>query len=643
MRRAVAAMALFTALWCFSLPADPAVRLCGFHWLTGRPCPLCGVTRALFALAKGHWAEAVHFNALSPLAFAMLFALFWNGRLRARLWRGGVVAFAVYGVLRICLPAAASAQPGGAAGVSSQLRAAAAAGQLAELRWPDFSDYRAHVQNFYQPAGYAPAWIRDGRPTAQALAILGVLKQADSQGLNPEDYDGSRWDGRLARLQSQQASPQAADAAVFDAALTVCLMRYISDCHIGKINPEHFKFGLSVEAKKYDLPAFLRERLVDGQDLQAELAQIEPVFAGYKRTLKALQQYLQLARQDDGEKLPIPAKTVAPGSAYDGLPRLTSLLRLLGDLPAAAVPSDSNLYQGALVDAVKRFQIRHGLRPDGGLDRRTLVNLNTPLSQRVDQLRLALERWHWLPDRFTEPPIVVNIPEFRLRAYDHDQNPVLTMNVIVGKAFRHKTPVFEKDMRFVVFRPYWNVPPSIQRAEIVPAVQKDRDYIAKKGFEVVTQAGQVVTAGTITDEVLAQLRTGKLAVRQKPGPTNSLGLVKLMFPNEYNVYLHSTPAPQLFSQTRRDFSHGCIRVEKPAELAAWVLRDKPDWSLERAQAAMKSGADNTQVNLTSPIPVLILYGTAVVDPEGTVQFFDDIYGYDEELKQALAKGYPYPG
>ena len=137
-------------------------------------------------------------------------------------------------------------------------------------------------------------------------------------------------------------------------------------------------------------------------------------------------------------------------------------------------------------------------------------------------------------------------------------------------------------------------------------MQKDRDYIAKKGFEVVTPQGQVVTSGAITDEVLAQLRSGKLEVRQKPGATNALGLVKLMFPNEYNVYLHSTPSPQLFSQTRRDFSHGCIRVEKPAELAAWVLRDKPDWNVERAQAAMTSGRDNVQVNLTNPIPVLIL-------------------------------------
>jgi L,D-transpeptidase YcbB len=539
----------------------------------------------------------------------------------------------------ICLPAA-FAQQSGVPDVPTQLRGIAAAGRLPELRWPDFSDYRGHVQNFYQPAGYAPAWIRQGQPTPQALAIIDILKQADSQGLDPEDYDGGRWADRLARLQKAQAG----DAAIFDAALTVCLMRYISDCHIGKINPEHFKFGLSVEAKKYELPTFLRERLVNGQDMQAELAQIGPPFAGYKRTLEALQRYLQLAKQDDGEKLPVPAKPVAPGSLYDGIPRLTRRLRLVGDLPASAVvPGDSNLYQGALVDAVKSFQGRHGLKPDGRLDAPTLANLNTPLSQRVDQLRLMLERWHWLPDRFNEPPIVVNIPEFRLRAYDSNQNIVLSMNVIVGKAFRHKTPVFEKDMRYVIFRPYWNVPPSIQHSEIVPAIQKDRDYIAKKGFEVVTQGGQLVTSGAITDDVLAQLRAGKLAVRQKPGPTNALGLVKLIFPNEYNVYLHSTPAPQLFSQTRRDFSHGCIRVEKPADLAAWVLRDKPDWSVAQVQAAMASGKDNVQVNLTQPVPVLILYGTAVVDPDGKVQFFDDIYGYDDELKQALAKGYPYPG
>src|SRR5271154_346313 len=225
--------------------------------------------------------------------------------------------------------ALAVAQPSETFGVSSELRGIASAGQLPDLRWPDFSDYRTHVQTFYEPSGYMPAWIRDGQPTSQALAIIELLKQADRQGLDPEDYDASRWGDRLAHPQTPQA---ASEAARFDAALTVCLMRYISDRHIGRVNPQNFKFGLSVEEKKYDLPAFLRERLVNGQDVNTELAQIGPPFAGYNRTLEALQRYLQLAPQDDGEKLPASKKPIAPGSNYDGIPRLTRLLRLLGDL-----------------------------------------------------------------------------------------------------------------------------------------------------------------------------------------------------------------------------------------------------------------------------------------------------------------------
>ena len=523
---------------------------------------------------------------------------------------------------------------------ASTLRQIAAAGQLSDLRWPDFSDYRIHVTNFYDAANYAPAWLNNNEPTQQAQTLIDVLKQADAKGLNAEDYEGSRWADRLARLRQ---SPSPADRARFDAALTVCVMRYVSDLHIGRVNPQHFKFNLDVSAKKYDLPAFLRDKLIHGADVRAELDQVEPPFAGYKRTQLALQQYMELSRQDNGEQLPVPAKPVDPGGTYGGVPRLTRLLRLLGDLPDGAVAENSSVYNGPLVDAVKHFQARHGLGPDGRLGTQTLKQLNMPLSFRVEQLRLTLERWRWVPYQFPRPPIVVNIPEFRLRTYNQDGTIDVMMNVIVGKAYRHETPVFERDMKYVVFRPYWNVPPSILRSEIVPAIRKDRDYIAKKNYEVITPQGSVVTSGTISDDILQQLSAGKLMVRQKPGPTNALGLVKLMFPNEYNVYLHSTPSQQLFSQSRRDFSHGCIRVEKPAELAAWVLRDKPEWSLEQVRAAMQTGKDNVQVNLTNPVPVLIIYGTAVVDQQNEVHFFDDIYGYDADLEKVLARGYPYPG
>jgi len=543
----------------------------------------------------------------------------------------------------VAVAAAPGSQVAATADASSEfattLRQIAAAGQLSDLRWPDFSDYRIHVTNFYEASNYAPAWLNNNEPTQQAQTLIEVLKQADAKGLNAEDYDGSRWTDRLARLR-QSPSP---DRARFDAALTVCIMRYVSDLHIGRVNPQHFKFNLDVSAKKYDLPAFLRDKLIQGADVRAELDQVEPPFAGYKRTLRALQQYMELSRQDNAEQLPVPAKPVDPGGTYDGVPRLTRLLRLLGDLPDGAASENSNIYAGPLVDAVKHFQARHGLGPDGRLGTQTLKQMNTPLSFRVEQLRLTLERWRWVPYQFPRPPIVVNIPEFGLRTYNQDGSIDLMMNVIVGKAYRHETPVFERDMKYVVFRPYWNVPPSILRSEIVPAIRKDRDYIAKKNYEVVTPQGSIVTSGTISDDILQQLSAGKLMVRQKPGPTNALGLVKLMFPNEYNVYLHSTPSQQLFSQSRRDFSHGCIRVEKPAELAAWVLRDKPEWSLERVRAAMQTGKDNVQVNLTNPVPVLIIYGTAVVDQQNEVHFFDDIYGYDADLEKVLARGYPYPG
>ena len=523
-------------------------------------------------------------------------------------------------------------------GEAASLRDIVASGHLAELRWPDFSDYKEHLAAFYEPAGYAPAWLQGGQPTPQALALIRQFEETWKKGLEPEDYDASRWNARLEGLKRPGADP-----ARFDAAMSVCAMRLVSDLRIGRTNPQHFHFGLSVEAKKYDLAHFLRERLLTSSDIPSLLDSVEPPFGGYRRTRAALVRYFELARRDDGEKLPSPAKPVDPGKPYAGSPRLRRLLTLVGDLPPdAAPPADPQTYDAALAEAVKRFQLRHGLGGDGRLGPATVLELNTPLSDRVRQLQLALERWRWLPAEFSAPPIFVNIPDFRLRTVGADGRVVMDMPVVVGKAMRTETPVFSRDMTYVVFRPYWNIPPSILRAEIVPAIQRDRNYIARKGFEITTPDGRVVTDGPVSDEVLAQLKASKLAVRQKPGPTNALGLVKLMFPNEYNVYLHSTPAQELFSRTRRDFSHGCIRVEKPAVLAAWVLRDDPDWKLERVQTAMQTGPDNVTVKLVRPIPVFIVYATAYAYENGEVHFWDDIYGHDADLEQALAQGYPYP-
>ncbi len=541
---------------------------------------------------------------------------------------------------------AAQAQTAPGSEGQAWLRTAIATGKLSDLRWPDFSDYRRHLTKFYDANGNQLWWVKGLEPTPQARQLIGLLLQADQKGLSADDYDGLRWSGRLAKLKPAVQQPAEADAVQFDLALTVCAMRYISDLHIGKVNPKHLAFAFDEEPKKYDLSDFLKDRVAGASDVAAVMAAVEPPYPGYRRTMQALQTYMEIAKQDDGEQLPPPSpsakKAIVSGDAYPGVARLTRLLRLVGDLPASAdIPADPAIYQGALVDAVKNFQRRHGRAPNGRIDAQTLGDLNVPLSRRVQQMQLTLERWRWLPESYRNSPIVANIPEFRLRAYDKDFNVGVTMNVVVGKAYSHSTPVFNDTMAYVVLRPYWEVPPSIIRAELIPHLVKDPDYLTKKEFEIVDSSRKVVSTGTVTAEVLNQLRAGKLFVRQMPGPKNSLGLAKFVFPNSYNVYMHDTPATEFFAQSRRDFSHGCIRLEKPADLAAWVLRDNPGWTPERIRAAMNGSAPQ-QVNLAHPIPVLIVYATVIVLEDGLVHFYDDIYKHDAALQQVLAKGYPYP-
>lgn len=521
---------------------------------------------------------------------------------------------------------------------ASELCRLIAAGNLPELRWPDFSDCKIQVQDFYESSGYSLAWVRNGVVTGQAEAIIAILNDAEATGLNSENYDGPRWAARVQRLRDARQHPSDADLARFDLALTVCIMRYSSDLHFGQLNPGLFHSRFDVEREKRDLPG-LAQKLTRAVDVQSVFREIEPPFEGYRRTQKALQVYLAMARADDEERLPVTKKPVEPGSSYPGAARLARLLRRLGDLPPDAAVQTSETYERALVDAVKHFQARHGLDPDGRIGAATRAQLDTPLTGRVRQLKLTLERWRWVPHEFSRPPIVVNIPEFRLRGFSEAYSTEIEMNVVVGKAYRHQTPLFSAEMKYVIFRPYWNVPRSILLAEVLPKLRRDRSYLARNGYEVVHSQDGPVINGVVDDRTLAQLRSGRLSIRQVPGAKNSLGLVKFLFPNEHNVYLHATPETVLFARSRRDFSHGCIRVEKPDLLAAWVLRDKPEWTPEHIAEAM-NGASTTQVNLDKALPVLIIYATAVVRKNGEVRFFEDIYGQDAALESLLAQGYP---
>ena len=350
----------------------------------------------------------------------------------------------------------------------------------------------------------------------------------------------------------------------------------------------------------------------------------------YERTARALNQYRALAAQDDRELLPITDEPVKPGDSYEGIPRLIRLLSLLGDVTADAVPGDSRLYSGELVKGVKRFQSRHGLAPDGTIGPATLEQLNTPLSFRVHQLELALERWRRCPYDPTLPAIVLNIPEFRLRAYGaagDDDAPELEMKVVVGQPPDRKTPTLRSQLDTVIFRPYWNVPTAIQHDELLAESRRDSHWIADNNFELITRQGEVAGNGGDMDHTLSDLSKGRLQLRQKPGPKNTLGLVKFLFPNEYGIYLHDTSARWLFDKNRRDLSHGCIRVERPADLAEWVLRAQPDWSRDRIEEAMQ-GDEPVAVKIKRPVQLAIVYVTAVVMENGEVHFLEDIYGED---------------
>ena len=346
-----------------------------------------------------------------------------------------------------------------------------------------------------------------------------------------------------------------------------------------------------------------------------------------------MERYRVFAAEDDGAVLPIPPKPVHPGDHYEGVPRLVRLLTRVGDLSEGDASTDADSYQGEVAKAVERFQRRHGLEPDGRIDKKTLAQLNTPLTFRVHQLELALERWRRRPYDPSLQAIVLNVPEFRLRAFRANHLD-LEMKIVVGQAPEHKTPLLSSQLESVIFRPYWNVPLSIQTAELVPEILKNPSFLSSNHFQMVTMQGDVVEEG-LSEEILSQLRSGDLRLRQTPGSGNTLGLAKFVFPNDYQVYMHATSMPGLFARPRRDLSHGCIRVEKAADLAEWALRDEPGWSRDRILKAMH-GSESIAVTLARPIQVVTMYVTAVVLENGEVHFLDDIYGEDQALDERLA-------
>src|SRR5438270_499711 len=507
------------------------------------------------------------------------------------------------------------------------------AGELRDLHWPNFSSYREQVRQFYAP-GFALAWTSNGVPTPQAQALIQEFQRAEQKGLKAEDYDASHWADRLARFSSTPIPSE--ELVRFDLALTVSALRYVSHLHHGRLNPADFQPGL--KRAPYDAAGFLKREIVEATDVAAALAKTEPSWPEYRLALQALQDYLVLVSYGEGEPIPQTREDLYPNTAYSGVIQLAARLRRTGDLPAEAKIVRPEIYEEPLVSAVKRFEGRNGIEPDGIIGADTYRQFDIPFAQRATQLKLALERWRWLPADAGQRFITVNLPEFRLRAFE-SRRQTLTMKVVIGEASGVHTPAFADRMDSIVFRPYWRIPLHVQRYEILPDVRRDPHYLWKNHIEVVNASGQIVAMDQPVPAVLQQIESGKLALRQQPGDGNAMGLVKFVFRSREGLYLHGTSETNLFSSYRLVFSHGCIRLEHPLALASWVLRNSTEWTPARVEDAMV-GNQSLNVKLGNPVPVFVVYDTAVVEENGDVHFFDDIYGQDAALEKALAAAQP---
>jgi len=518
--------------------------------------------------------------------------------------------------------------------VDSPLRALLEAAMLPGLKWPRFSDHRSDLQRLYQIRNDKLLWTSDGKPTQQAVAAVQSLEDANDKGLVTSDYDVPLLQRQLDQLTAG-ADRTPDRIALFDVTLSLALMRYLSTLHSGRLSP--------YPSQPFDLVAIV-EQIARGGDIDRMIASVEPASRDYSELQQALMRYRTLAA--DASDAPVTVTNVLrPGMQQASVPDLRRLLLAVGDLPAdASAVGDPEIYDGPLVDAVKRFQQRHGLAADGIVGKATMAQLAIPITQRVEQIRLGLERFRWLPHSVAGPLLIANIPSFELFGFRVDgplEAPEFAMKVIVGKTKKGlQTPEFHADMKQVVFGPYWNVPSSITRNEIVPILRRNPGYLSRQGMEIVDRFGGNAKRYPLNAGTIARLRSGALKIRQRPGLRNALGRVKFLFPNRYSVYMHDTPAKRLFQRPRRDFSHGCIRVEDPVRLAGFVLHDRPQWSKQRIQQTMHRSRSKW-VHLKRPIPVYVFYSTVLVDPQGNARFFDDIYGRDAILRRRIAKGYPY--
>jgi murein L,D-transpeptidase YcbB/YkuD len=484
------------------------------------------------------------------------------------------------------------------------------------------------TRQFYQKRGDTAAWIDGRNPRPQMDELIQVLQRAGREGLDPALYNAPILSERRVEAGRGFLSMKGFDereAASLDVWLTYLYLQYASDLTHGVANLSHADPNWQIHDKKAD-PLGRLEQALEQNQVARSLDDLTPHHLQYTGLRDALAKYKDIEQRGGWPAVPAQLK-LKPGQQNVAVPLLARRLAVTSD--DTGTPSEQDTTYGPeLQEAVKRFQRRHGLEPDGLVSATTVAQLNVPVAQRIQQIALNLERWRWLPADLGERHILVNIPEYRLEVWDHEKVP-LSMRVVVGKKDT-PTPIFNDDMTHVIFAPYWNIPATIAKNETLPHALRDPAFLQRANMEVLDKSGNTVDPGSIDTA-----NVGAYRFRQRPGSSNSLGLVKFMFPNQFNVYLHDTPAESLFARATRSFSHGCVRLEQPDKLAQYVLGDQPSWTPERIDEAMHGGQEKT-VKLSRPLPVYLGYWTARVSADGMLQFRDDLYGIDARQSTMLA-------
>jgi murein L,D-transpeptidase YcbB/YkuD len=486
------------------------------------------------------------------------------------------------------------------------------------------------VRSFYEARNYQPAWSRNGR-LEQASTLMEAIEGSYVDGLTPGYYHLERLRSLVASA-GQERPPSAIQLAHIDLLLSDAFITL--GCHLsgGCVDPVAMKAEWFAGRRKVDVASLLEEALRKKR-VRETLQRLHPVQAAYDNLKQALAKYREMSLRGAW-----PQVTAGPllkrGAQSERVVELRKRLEASGDLVPAG--SSAGLFDERLETAVLEFQRRHGLKPDGIVGPATVAAVNVPLEDRVRQIEVNLERLRWILGNTEQRFIIVNIADFRLDAIENGKS-VLSMKVVVGKPFL-KTPVFTAKMTYLIINPVWNVPDSIARKEILKDIKKDPLYLAKEDMKVLRGWGSreeeidpgAVDWSHITPSFLPY------RFRQEPGARNPLGRIKFMFPNQFDVYLHDTPAKGLFSQDVRTFSHGCTRIEKPLELAEYLLKDSPDWSREKILAAIEDGKE-LEVRIPRPLNVHFIYLTAWVDGNDTLQFRNDVYGRDRVLSEALGE------